>query len=309
MNVSPDLTTETTHIYDNIFQFVSQPIVFIIVCGIVIVYFFMFLTLGNKESSENTGMFGSFSNDDGSSSSSSGMGHILMLVAIGVFVVLLIINGINYVYNYNLFASIKNIFYGEGVPEIDIHAIEKIKDNLQEKAEGQEEDNLNPQPNLLNDIMLKKQVFNIPGNYYGYNDAKTLCKAYGSRLATYSEIEDAYQVGGEWCNYGWSEGQMALVPTQKQTYHGLQKIPGHEHDCGRPGINGGYIANPSVQFGVNCYGYKPRITHEEQEIMANSSPYPKTEKDIAMEQRVDYWKNRLDEIVVSPFNHDTWSRI
>ena len=207
-----------------------------------------------------------------------------------------------------MFASIKNIFYGAGVPEIDIHAIEKTKDKLHEEAE-EVEDNLNPQPNLLNDIMIKKQVFNIPGNYYGYNDAKTLCKAYGSRLATYSEIEDAYQVGGEWCNYGWSEGQMALFPTQQQTLHGLQKIPGHEHDCGRPGINGGYIANPSVQFGVNCYGYKPRITHEEQEIMENSSPYPKTEKDIAMEKRVDYWKNRLDEIVVSPFNHDTWSRV
>ena len=26
------------------------------------------------------------------------------------------------------------------------------------------------------------------------------------------------------------------------------------HVC--PGINGGYIANPNVKFGVNCYGHK-----------------------------------------------------
>jgi hypothetical protein len=39
----------------------------------------------------------------------------------------------------------------------------------------------------------------------------------------------------------------------------LQKIKGHEHDCGRPGVNGGYIANPLVKFGVNCYGNKRKI--------------------------------------------------
>ena len=47
----------------------------------------------------------------------------------------------------------------------------------------------------------------------------------------------------------------------------------------------------------------------EEELMANDPIYPKTLKDIAMEKRVDYWKNKLSEILVSPFNHDTWSRI
>ena len=31
----------------------------------------------------------------------------------------------------------------------------------------------------------------------------------------------------------------------------MQKIEGHEHDCGRPGVNGGYIANPNVNFSRN----------------------------------------------------------
>jgi hypothetical protein len=37
----------------------------------------------------------------------------------------------------------------------------------------------------------------------------------------------------------------------------LQGIKGHEHDCGRPGINGGYFDNPEMRFGVNCFGAKP----------------------------------------------------
>jgi hypothetical protein len=36
---------------------------------------------------------------------------------------------------------------------------------------------------------------------------------------------------------------MALYPTQYNTWKELQKIKGHENDCGRPGINGGYMIN------------------------------------------------------------------
>jgi hypothetical protein len=89
----------------------------------------------------------------------------------------------------------------------------------------------------------------------------------------------------------------------------LQKIEGHENDCGRPGVNGGYMENPALKFGVNCYGYKPRMTEEEEELMANKPIYPKTKKDQAMETRVQYWKDKLSTILVSPFNQDTWSKL
>jgi hypothetical protein len=102
---------------------------------------------------------------------------------------------------------------------------------------------------------------------------------------------------------------MALFPTQKLTFDNLQKIKGHEHDCGRPGVNGGYIANPNVKFGVNCFGYKPKITSEEEEMMQNTTPYPKTEKDINMEKQVDFWKTKIDDILLSPFNYSTWSKV
>ena len=133
-----------------------------------------------------------------------------------------------------------------------------------------------------------------------------MCKAYGADLASYDQVEKAYNNGAEWCNYGWSANQLALFPTQKKTYENLQKIPGHENDCGRAGVNGGYIDNPNIKFGVNCYGYKPKITNEEEELMKTATPYPESAQDIAFQKRVDYWKNKVDEILVSPFNYSSW---
>ena len=51
---------------------------------------------------------------------------------------------------------------------------------------------------------------------------------------------------------------MAYFPTQYDKWKKLQTIKGHENDCGRPGINGGFIDNPNVRFGINCFGYKPK---------------------------------------------------
>ena len=89
----------------------------------------------------------------------------------------------------------------------------------------------------------------------------------------------------------------------------LQKIEGHEHDCGRPGINGGYIANPSIKFGVNCYGVKPLITQEESDLMKTMTPYPETEKDKAFQAEVNSLKNKISEILLSPFNYKSWTQI
>jgi hypothetical protein len=155
----------------------------------------------------------------------------------------------------------------------------------------------------------KKQVFNIPANKYTYNESKDICSAFNAKLATYDQIEKAYNDGGEWCNFGWSEGQYIYMPTQKSTFDELQKVKGHENNCGRVGINGGKIDNPNARFGVNCYGVKPPINEEEREMMASMTLYPKTEKDILLEKKVQYWKKHLQDITVSPFNHESWSNV
>ena len=151
------------------------------------------------------------------------------------------------------------------------------------------------------------QVYHIPGNQYTYQDSKALCSAFGGRLATIGDLQKAYKKGGEWCSYGWSEDQLALFPTQTKTWEDLQKVRGHENDCGRPGINGGYIDNPNIRFGVNCYGHKPKMTPLEAEIMEYTPDFPITKKEQKFQEQVEYWKQRLDEILVSPFNKSTWT--
>lgn len=102
-----------------------------------------------------------------------------------------------------------------------------------------------------------KQVFNISQNKYTFKQAQDVCTAFDASLATYDQIEGAYNAGAEWCNYGWSAGQMAYFPTQKSTYNRLAQNPNTKNACGRPGINGGFMGNPNIRFGVNCYGVKP----------------------------------------------------
>jgi len=158
---------------------------------------------------------------------------------------------------------------------------------------------------------VKDEVYNISNNLYSYEDAKAVCKAMGSRLATYDEVEDAYNNGAEWGTYGWSEDQHAYFPTQKATWAKLQKVKGHEHDLGRPGVNGGYFSNPNVRFGVNCYGVKPPMTDAEKALMSakKDQVYPKTKEDQALDAKVEFWKaNRDKMLVLNGYNNEAWSR-
>jgi hypothetical protein len=153
-----------------------------------------------------------------------------------------------------------------------------------------------------------KQVFNVSNNLYTYDDAQAVCKAYGADLASYDQIEKAYNDGAEWCNYGWSEGQMIYFPTQKATWQNLQKDPKRKNNCGRPGINGGYMANPYIKFGVNCFGKKPDPSADDLARMKTSQTTPKTPEDLALEAKVDFWKNNADKMLqLSSFNKNKWS--
>jgi hypothetical protein len=269
-----------TDTYNYMNGILSNPSVIIILIIVIVTYITIFTSLGVNSTNVN----GDVPTKNGSSN--------IIVIVLGVFIVLGLLNGSLYFFGLDIVANIKNLLTGN--PEIDI-----IVDNSRVVASKA------PVP----EILLSRQVFNIPDNDFVYPDAKALCTAYGAKLATYKQVEDSYNDGGEWCNYGWSEGQMALFPTQQKTYDTLQTIKGHENDCGRPGINGGYMENPKLKFGVNCYGYKPKITSDEEELMANEPIYPQTKKDIAMEHRVDYWKNNLSEVLVSPFNHNKWSKL
>ena len=156
------------------------------------------------------------------------------------------------------------------------------------------------------------EVFNVSNNLYTFDDAQAICTSYGAKMATYDQIEKAYNDGAEWCNYGWSDGQMIFFPTQKSTWDKLQQTKKHKNDCGRPGVNGGYIANPYLKFGVNCYGKKPKPGADElarlQSIQAKTTPvYPKSPEDIELEKKVDYWKQNADKLLkINSYNNDKW---
>ena len=300
MDSNTSATVEPIKMYDYLNGMAENPIIFAILVLVIIAYLIFFMSLGNQGSGINTSSTNSLlDNSQVQNNSTSGSGFMTIIIL--VLFMLIVYNVLKYFFSIDIIASVNNLLKGGN--QIDI-AINK-------ETPLQQDDSVNnkPEPEPIPEITRKPQVFNIPGNYYNYNDAKALCSAYGAKLANYNQIEKAYDEGAEYCNYGWSEGQMALFPTQKDTFNKLQKVEGHENDCGRPGVNGGYMANPELKFGVNCFGYKPKITSEEEELMHNITSYPKSQKDILMEQKVDYWKSKLDEILVSPFNHNTWSKI
>jgi hypothetical protein len=243
----------------------------------IVIFLFIILILNNLGVSQTAQQ----------QSSGGALGSIIMLLFISLFVFLLLTNALEYIFDFNIRASVRKIFSPE--TEVDIEL-----ENTAPKAKP---------------FVFPKEVFHISGNDYTYEDAKAVCKAFGSRLATYDEVENAYNKGGEWCSYGWSKGQMALFPTQKSTFDKLQKSPGHEHDCGRPGINGGFMKNPKIHFGVNCYGNKPEMTREEQQMMQEVNVMPMSKKEQELEEKTKYFKHNLKNILISPFNKDRWSKV
>jgi hypothetical protein len=156
-----------------------------------------------------------------------------------------------------------------------------------------------------------KEVFNISNNLYTFEDAGLACESLGARLANYDEVEDAYNNGAEWTSYGWSDGQHAYFPTQKETWEKLQLVKGHEHDLGRPGINGGYFDNPNIRFGANCYGVKPKMTDNEKTLMDSHKTqiYPQSPEDTLLDKKVNFFTENKDKLmVINSYNSDKWSK-
>jgi len=283
MEVSLNSNNGSPYSYDYLNNIGINPYVLFILIIVVVGYYILFSSLGSSAEPISSG-----------GPSGSGL-KILEIILWGLFIVLILLNGMTYIFNTSVTATLKNLF--TSTPEVDI-------------VLNTDQNDSNPlMPSSVPEITRKPQVFHIPGNKYTFDDSKAICSAYGGRLATYKEMEDSYKDGADWCSFGWSDGQMAFYPTQTEKWTNLQAIEGHEHDCGRPGINGGYIDNPNVRFGVNCFGYKPKISQQEMEQMGNTPLYPKTNKEIDFDKKVDHWRSKLSQITVAPFNNANWSII
>jgi len=154
-----------------------------------------------------------------------------------------------------------------------------------------------------------KGVFNVSRNIYKYEDAAPLCKAMGAELATYDQVLQAFKTGGDWCNYGWVKGQMAVYPTQEKTWQKLQSgPPAYRFACGKPGVNGGYFDNPDLTFGVNCFGTRP--LQNDADDLQNSPEFtmPQTVEQIEFDKKVQKFREGLGNVTVMPFNRAQWSQ-
>jgi hypothetical protein len=78
--------------------------------------------------------------------------------------------------------------------------------------------------------------------------------------------------------------------------------------CGRPGVNGGYIEDPSLQFGVNCYGIKPTPSPDELDKMNKNNVPNFALQDPITKAKLDYWKKNKNQFLnLNAFNYNQWS--
>jgi len=163
--------------------------------------------------------------------------------------------------------------------------------------------------NIINKIVPnRKTVFNVNSNKYIYSDAEPLCKALGAELATYDQVKQAWDQGADWCNYGWIKGQAAVYPTQKSTYDALQlsSVDDERMACGDVGVNGGYMDNPELRYGVNCYGDKPSQTAHDLKI-TNERIQPSLTPSALKQKMVEQeFKANANLIGLLPFNGSSW---
>jgi hypothetical protein len=208
--------------------------------------------------------------------------------ALATFVVILILIGFIFLLGK---LGVLDIYISNGTLNIDYHELESSPAPSSTKGT----------PASLPKPVVENEVFHVGGNQFTYDDAPAVCAAYDAELATYDQVNDAFAKGAEWCAYGWTQGGMALYPTQEDTWQALQAEPKTRTACGRPGVNGGYF-DPATLFGVNCYGVKPAD-------MTNMS-YPLAlpgEDPVMFKNLVAKFKKMLSYTPVTSFNRDGWS--
>ena len=267
----------TQDFFDTINNFGSNPFVLVVLIFIILIYYVIFAFLGNSISDSENYSNGSF--------------MFIEALLWALFILLVFINGLAYFFNIDIITELKNIF--DEKPEIQIEST--INNQINQDISAASYD--------------LKEVYHIPGNRFTYHDAKAVCKAFDSEMATYEQLLEEQKKGASWCSYGWTKDQLGLYPTSQSDFKQLQKKEGHEYDCGLPGINGSYISNPHIKLGSNCYGYKPKISDLESKYLKNNELYPKTKKEALFDKRVEYWKNRIGNILIAPFNNDNWFKV
>jgi hypothetical protein len=144
----------------------------------------------------------------------------------------------------------------------------------------------------------REEVFLIKNNIFSKNEGEKVCKAlFNSKLATKEQLNDTYNNGANWCNYGWIDKSEAYYPLQIDT---------DTTTClGKKGLNGG-LMEEDLSLGVHCYGVKPgENSYYPLDKLYNDSSM--SDKDIVM---LENYKKKMNAggIKIAPFNNNAWSK-
>ena len=153
MDVDVSSSDGFSHIYNsmNNSMATTNPIVLIILTGIIVVYFFIFSYLGYTPGTP-------------SAPGPSSMGlTIIEIIMWGLIIFLVLINGLQYFFQIDIKTAVKNLF--QGTPEVDIQIKPETKYEGKSLAGELEKDlGLSNLKGNRNSGSLNNQVFNIPGN-------------------------------------------------------------------------------------------------------------------------------------------------
>jgi hypothetical protein len=232
--------------------------------------------------------------------------HIILILLFAVIVILIgvfwrqIGDGLNTAYD-----KIRQAF---GATPAPTPSLEEDKEDVTQTPESPQSDTVHEKRLVEKILPGRQEVFNISKNNYTYYDAEPLCKALGAELATYEQVKQAYGKGADWCNYGWVKGQMAVYPTQTDTWEQLQQGSEDQRDaCGTPGVNGGFFDNPELKFGVNCYGVKPEQKDHDATAIAQGQGSPLSPGQLDFEKKASKFRGEANTIAILPFSRQTWS--
>jgi len=155
-------------------------------------------------------------------------------------------------------------------------------------------------PEVKKPSQKNKEVYLVANNIFQREDSQKVCKAFfNADVATMKQLEEGYNNGANWCNYGWTAEGKAFYP--------LQKSENNPRCFGERGMNGGTMENTSnIMLGVMCYGEKPDENHMTVDKLFTDSSMAQNDLQI-----LDAYRKRLnlEGVKIAPFNSEKWNAV
>jgi hypothetical protein len=178
----------------------------------------------------------------------------------------------------------------------------KMKNNLEMKniqTKREIETNNFVKKTVDTNIQPKKEVYLVSNNIFSKSEVPKVCQGlFNGTVATKEQLNESYNNGANWCNYGWDNNGEAYYPLQDNT---------NNSSCeGSKGLNGGKMPNDNIKLGALCYGVKPEDgKYSNLTKIKQDSSF--SEGDLLM---LENYRKKLANggIKITPFNNNSWSR-